>query len=63
MTKTRNRAKQTTTLKERLARYSADLKEQANTAQLQTEQVKQLHKRIGQCETAMQLNESLNAGR
>ena len=63
MTKKRNRAKQTTTLHERLTRFVTDLRRQAQALEPNTAQGLQLRKRISQGEDALQLNESLTGGK
>jgi hypothetical protein len=63
MTKTRNRAKQTTTLDERILRFVADLQQKARTLEPNTEEARLLHERISQGESALRLNQSLNGGK
>lgn len=63
MVKKRNRAKQATTLEERLSKFTASLEEQAATTQPNTDQAIQLRKRLSSCETALRLNDTLNASR
>ena len=61
--KRRNRARQTTTLEERLAKFSAALQEQAKRVSPHTHESQQLQKRISSCNEARRLNGSLNARR
>jgi hypothetical protein len=63
MTKKRSRAKQTTTLNERLTKFVMDLRRQAHELEPNTEEALQLRKRISQGEDALQLNESLTGGK
>jgi hypothetical protein len=63
MTKKRNRLKQTTTLEERLSRFTTNLRQQARTLDPGTEEAERLRKRIGQSEVALRLNTSLTAGK
>jgi hypothetical protein len=63
MTKKRNRIKQTTTLEERLSRFTIDLRQQAQTLDPGTEEAMTLRKRIRQGESALRLNASLTGGK
>jgi hypothetical protein len=63
MTKKRNRIKQTTTLEERLSRFTIDLRQQARTLDPGTEEAMRLRKRIRQSESALRLNASLTGGK
>jgi uncharacterized protein (DUF2235 family) len=62
MVKKRNRFKQTTTLEERLSRFTTDLRQEAKTVQAGTEEAVRLGKRIRQSEAALRLNAFLKGG-
>ena len=61
--KKRNRFKQTTTLQERLSRFSSDLRQQARSLEPNTEQATRLRRRIRQSEAALRLNDALTGGK
>ena len=63
MTKKRNRAKQTTTLDERLTRFVNDLRQQARAVKPNTDQAMQLRKRISHGEAALHFNERMTGGK
>jgi hypothetical protein len=63
MTKKRNRFKQTTTLQERLSRFTTDLRQQGRMLDPGTEEAMRLRKRIRQSESALHLNASLTGGK
>jgi hypothetical protein len=63
MTQKRNRAKQTTTLDARLARYTAELRQEAQTLPHNSDEELKLRKRIRQGEAALRLNASLTGGK
>jgi hypothetical protein len=46
-----------------LSKFTASLQEQAATTQPNTDQAIQLRKRLSSCETALRLNDTLNASR
>jgi hypothetical protein len=63
MTRKRNRAKQTTTLEERISSFTASLQQQAEKNPTNKEEAVQLRKRISSCQTALSLNHTLNSRR
>jgi hypothetical protein len=63
MTKKRNRAKQTTSLNERLTKFVTDLRKKTPNLEPNTEEAVQLRKKISPGEDALRLNESLTGGK
>ena len=61
MIKRRNRAKQTSTLDERLAKFTENLRQQAKTLPGSSQEAAELGRRIRQGEAALRINASLTA--
>jgi hypothetical protein len=63
MVKKRSRRKHTTTLEDRLLKFTADLQEKVKTCHPGTDEAVSMRRRIRQSEAALRFNTSLNAGK
>ena len=63
MTKTRKRFKQTTTLQDRLSKFTNDLRQQDKALEPNCQAALELRNKIRQSEAALKLNASLTGGK